>query len=185
MNIYFTASIVGKKYHLANYQRIVDYLTSHGHTVQSDHVLKTTEADIHMETKTERIAFHEQLEGWINACDCIIVETTFPSISVGYEISMALHRSKPVLILYSEGDPPSLLSTQHEEKIISEKYTTETLKGIIDDFMTYVQGNADMRFTFFITSTIASYLDRVSKNMKIPKSVYIRNLILKDMKEKT
>lgn len=184
MNVYFTASIVGKKYHLANYQRIVNILTSRGNTVQSDHVLKKTEASIHMETKTERIAFHEKLERWINASDCMIVETTFPSISVGYEISMALHRGKPVLILYSEGEPPSLLSTQHEEKIISEKYTPQTLEGIIDDFMTYVQGNADMRFTFFITSVIASYLDRISKKEKIPKSVYIRNLILKDMNAK-
>jgi hypothetical protein len=181
MNIYFTASIVGKKYHQANYQRIVHILTNQGNTVQSDHVLKTTESDIHMETKTQRLAFHEKLERWINACECMIVETTFPSISVGYEISMALHRNKPVLILYSEGDPPSLLSTQHEEKIISEKYTPETLKEIIDDFMTYVQGNADMRFTFFITSTIASYLNQISKKQKIPKSVYIRKLIEQDM----
>jgi hypothetical protein len=182
MNIYFTASIVGKKYHQANYQRIVHILTEQGNTVQSDHVLKTTEADIHMETKTERLEFHKKLESWINACDCMVVETTFPSISVGYEISMALHRGKPVLILYNEGDPPSLLTTQHEEKIISEKYTPETLKEIITDFMTYVEGNADMRFTFFITSAIASYLDTVSKKQKVPKSVYIRNLILQDMK---
>jgi 2'-deoxynucleoside 5'-phosphate N-hydrolase len=184
MNIYFTASIVGKKHHLSNYQRIVSILESHGNIVQSDHVLKTSESDIHMETKTERLEFHQKLEQWINNSDCMVVETTFPSISVGYEISLALHRGKPVLILYSEGDPPSLLTTQHEEKIISEKYTQETLQGTIEDFLTYVEGNADMRFTFFITSSIASYLNRISKKQKIPKSVYIRNLILQDMKSK-
>jgi hypothetical protein len=184
MNIYFTASIVGKKYHQANYQRIVRILTEQGNTVQSDHVLKTTESDIHMETKAQRLAYHDKLEHWINACDCVIVETTFPSISVGYEISMAIHRGKPVLILYSEGDPPSLLSETHEEKLICQKYSPNTLKETIDDFLTYVQGNADMRFTFFITSSIATFLNRVSTKQKIPKSVYIRNLILQDMAKK-
>jgi len=183
MNVYFTASIVGKKHHLVNYQRIISLLQARGATVQSEHVMKSTEATIRLETKIERLAFHKRLEEWINACDCMVAETTFPSISVGYEISLALQRNKPVLILYSEGDPPSLLTTQHEEKIICEQYSLETLKDEIDEFLTYVEGNADTRFTFFITSSIASYLEKISKKQKIPKSVYIRNLILKDMKE--
>jgi hypothetical protein len=181
MNIYFTASIVGKKYHLTNYQRIIDILRTHGDTVQSDHVMDTTEDHIQMETKKERLAFHEKLEGWINSCDCMIVETTFPSISVGYEISLALHSNKPVLLLYSEGDAPSLLYMQHEDQLMSEKYSKDNLERIIEDFFSYVEGNADMRFTFFITSAIASYLNKVSKKQKTPKSVYVRNLILREM----
>jgi hypothetical protein len=180
MNIYFTASIVGKKFHTANYERIIQIARKHGSTIQSDHVMKTTEDN----TKEERLAFHKRLESWINMSDCMIVETTFPSISVGYEISLALHRGKPVLILYSEGDPPSLLFTQHEEKIICERYTPENLEEIIEDYLAYVQGNEDMRFTFFISSSIASHLNKISKKQKIPKSVYIRNLILDDMKER-
>jgi len=182
MNIYFTASIVGKKHHLTQYEHIIKIAKSHGATIQSDHIMKSTEDNIRMETKEERLAFHKKLDQWINVCDCMIVETTFPSISVGYEISLAINRGKPVLILYNEGDPPSLLFTQHEEKLICEKYTQDSLKNTIEDFIAYVQGNADMRFTFFISSAIASYLNKISKKQKIPKSVYIRNLILKDMK---
>jgi 2'-deoxynucleoside 5'-phosphate N-hydrolase len=182
MNIYFTASIVGKKHHSAHYEHIIQIAKAHGATVQSDHIMKSTEGTIRMETKGERLMFHKKLESWIDSCDCMIAETTFPSISVGYEISLALHRGKPILILYNEGDPPSLLFTQHEEKLICEKYTAETLTGTIEDFLAYVQGNADMRFTFFISSAIASYLNKVSKKQKVPKSVYIRRLIEQDMK---
>lgn len=111
----------------------------------------------------------------------MIAETSFPSISVGYEISLALSRGKPVLILYSSGNAPTLLAHHRDEKLICEKYTDDTLEDIIKDFLNYVQGANDMRFTFFITSEIASYLEKISRDKKIPKSVYLRRLIEKEM----
>jgi 2'-deoxynucleoside 5'-phosphate N-hydrolase len=181
MNAYFTASIVGKKFHNANYQKIIDILIAKGVNLQYEHIMKGTEDSIRMQTKTERLAFQAKLENWINSSDFLIVESTFPSISVGWEISLGIHRGKPVLILYSEGDPPSLLSNHLDEKIICEKYTPDTLESTISDFINYVEGNADMRFTFFISSKIASHLDKVARKQRIPKSVYLRNLIELDI----
>ena len=182
MTAYFTASITGKKQYRANYQRIIEFLESKNIAVQSHHIMDTTEDQIRMETKEERLQFHLELEKWINNADFVIAETTFPSISVGYEISMAIHRGKPVLVLYSEGDPPSLLANHKDEKIICEKYTLKNLEETIDYFLYFVKGGADSRFTFFITSKIAAYLDEVAKKAKIPKSVYLRHLIEMDMK---
>jgi hypothetical protein len=176
-NVYFTASIVGKKDFLPNYHAIITCLTQKGYRVQADHILQATEAHIHMKTRAERLKFHDQLEQWINECDFMVVESSFPSISVGYEISMALNKRKPVLILYSVGDPPSLFAHHADEKIASEKYTLSTVDEIIGDFITYVQGASDTRFTFFITPQIASYLEKISKKEKMPKSVYLRKLI--------
>jgi nucleoside 2-deoxyribosyltransferase len=182
MKIYFTASIVGKKHYLANYEKIVAYLKNKGQEVTSDHILKTTENEIRFEEKEERLKFHEKLEGWIKSCDVVIAETSFPSISVGYEISVAIHLGKPILVLYSEGHPPSLLAHHREDNLICEKYSTDTLCEIIEDFLNYAQDTSDSRFTFYITSHIASYLDDISLKKKIPKSVYLRRLIEKDMK---
>lgn len=181
MQAYFTASLAGKKYHLTKYQKILSYLTSKGITVQAEHILGTTESQISLETKQQRLSFHAQLEKWISSCDFMVVETSFPSISVGYEISLALHRGKPILILYSEGDPPSLLGHHTDEKLVCEKYTLDTLPAVIDDFLNYIKGTNDTRFTFFITPTIAAYLERISKTEKLPKSVYLRKLIENDM----
>lgn len=181
MLIYFTASIVGKKKHLKDYLKIISSFTEKNYQVISDHIIKTTEQQIRFEKKDERLHFLARLEQWIGSCDFMVVEASFPSISVGYEISMALQLHKPVLILYSEGDPPSLLVHHSDEKVICEKYTPSTLRGIIDDFTTYAQGAVDSRFTFFITPQIVSYLDKVSKKSRLPKSVYLRRLIEKDM----
>jgi len=183
MHAYFTASIVGKKYHLANYLTIINLLHSKGVTVVSDHIIKTNESAIHMETKEQRLKFHKQLERWINEADFMIVEATFPSISVGYEIALALHKGKPILVLYSQGDPPSLINNNEEERLVCEKYSPATLEETVTDFIHYVEGSVDTRFTFFITSEIASYLEKVAKKQNMPKSVYLRNLILRDIKK--
>lgn len=182
MVAYFTASVVGKKYHLGDYHKIISVLEKHGLTVISDHILNVEEKDIQLQSKDRRLQFHQKLEKWISGCDIMVVESTFPSISVGYEISMALHRNKPVLVLYSEGDPPSLFQYHENERLICEKYTAETLEPIIEDFISYSRGGNDHRFTFFITAEIASYLEKVAKKLKMPKSVYLRRLIETDMR---
>lgn len=181
MTIYFTASIIGKRQYLSNYLKIISLLKEKGHTVISDHIISTTEPDIHMETREKRVEFQKKLEKWITGADCVIAETSFPSISVGYEISLALSHSKPVLILYSEGHPPSLLANSKDEKLICERYAPLSLKEILYDFLNYVQNTDGIRFTFFITSKLASYLEEITKDSKIPKAVYIRKLIEEDL----
>lgn len=184
MLAYFTASIVGKKYHIDKYRRIVELLKSKEVNVVDEHILNVSEKDIQLQSREKRLAFHEQLEEWVNSADFLVAETSFPSISVGYEISMALDRGKPVLILYSEGDPPSIFAYHENEKIVCEKYTMESLPAIITDFLHFVRGEADTRFTFFISSKQASYLAKQAKKHRVPKSVYLRQLIDQDTRKK-
>jgi hypothetical protein len=181
MTAYFTASIVGKKHYKANYEAIVSYLEKKGIPCIADHILKTTEDEINMETKQERLAFQEKLDRWITTANFVVAETSFPSISVGYEISLALHRCKPVLVLYTTDDPPSLLAHHKDERFVCEHYTRQTLPALLDDFMNYVSGASDTRFTFFITPTEHRYLSQRAKAEKLPKAVYLRKLIEEDM----
>jgi len=184
MNIYFTASVVGKEQHLSDYMAIIDTVKRKGHIIQSDHILNVTERDIHMKSEKERLEFHEKLIKWIETCDFMIVEASFPSISVGYEVSLALQRGKPVLLLYSEGHPPSLFAFHENERFVSQKYSKYSLSQLIDEFIDYVEGTYDSRFTFFITPSISAFLEKTSKKLRIPKSVYLRQLIEDEMKAK-
>jgi len=183
MRAYFTASIVGKKYHLAKYNKIIGLFEKHGVTVDSGHILNTTEEQIRLETREERIKIQKKFESWITESDFVIVEATFPSISVGYEIALAVHRDKPVLVLYAEGDAPSLITHNEEDKLVVQKYTDDNLEEIITDFIDYFKGTNDTRFTFFITSKLASFLEKQGKAHHVPKSVYLRLLIEENMKK--
>lgn len=179
MNIYFTASIAGKKNYLSNYLKIVDILKSQGHKVTSDHIIKSNEFQINNQSKEDREKFHKILKKWIMEADCAVVETSFPSISVGFEISLALSFGKSVLLLYTE-ESPTLLSSYESEKLICAQYKIVDLKDILADFINYVHGKSEHRFTFFISSQIANFLEEVSRKKKVPKSVYLRSLIEKE-----
>ena len=181
LNIYFTASIAAKNQYLPNYQKIVDHIKKQDNKVTAEHILSTSEEEIGLKTREERLSFHKKLEDWIFKCDGMVAETSFPSISVGYEISLALRVGKPVLVLYSEGEPPSLLGQHRDEKLMCEKYNPSTMPDILDDFLHYIRSKSDLRFTFFITPKIAAYLDEIAKKNKLPKSVYLRRLIEQDM----
>jgi len=185
MNVYFTASIVGKKQHLKNYLKIIDILKKKGYKIQSDHIINKEEKDIRLESKDKRLAFHNQLEKWISRANFMVVEASFPSISVGYEISLALHYRKPVLILYSENDPPSLFAYHNNQYIVCEQYSLDSLSGIIVDFVNYIQGTADSRFIFFVTPQIAAFLDQMALKHKVPKSVYLRTILQREMAKDT
>ncbi len=184
LKAYFTASIAAKDQYLKNYLHIIEFLKSNHHTVIGEHILGATESSIRHKERTERLQFHAQLEKWIHDCDFMIAETSYPSISVGYEISLALRVGKPVLIMYSEGDPPSLFAHHKDEKLMCEKYSLQTANEVIKDFIQYISSKNDLRFTFFVTPRIVGYLDTISKQEKLPKSVYLRKLIEEDMVKK-
>lgn len=181
LKLYFTGSIAAPSNYQKNYERIVGLVKEKGHTIIADHILSVSEKEVSLKTREERLKFHTQIERWIHSSDALIAETSFPSISVGYEISIALRVGKPVLVLYSDGEPPSLLAHHRDEKLLYEKYSLQTLPSILDDFIGYVDSKSDLRFTFFITPKIASFLDLIAKKEKLPKSVYLRKLIEADM----
>ena len=181
MLVYFTGSVSEKDKYLSNYLYIIETLKRQNHEVIAAHIIDTTESHIRMLSKDERVKFHEKVLKWINSCDFMIAETSHPSTSVGYEIAYALRVGKPVLILYSIGDAPSLLGQHPDEKVMSEKYTLQNVHETIKHFVDFVEGKQDLRFTFFITPKIIAYLDKVAQKNKVPKSVYLRRLIEKDM----
>jgi len=181
LKLYFTGSIAAPQSNQKNYLNIVQLVKDNGHTIIADHILSVSEKEVSLKTREERLKFHTQIEQWIHSSDALIAETSFPSISVGYEISLALRVGKPVLVLYKDGEPPSLLAHHRDEKLLCEKYTTQTLPHILQDFIGYIDSKTDLRFTFFITPKIASFLDTIAKKEKLPKSVYLRKLIEEDM----
>lgn len=183
MKAFFTASLQGKKTHERYYNAIISCLKSRKITVVVDKILAATKEESENKLQKESRKFHEQIEKEINACDFMVAEATIPSHTVGYEISLAHRSGKPVLILYSEDHAPTFTNYPTDEKIVSERYTEHSLCSLMDDFINYVKGIHDTRFTFFITPEIAAHLEDIARTKKKPKSVYLRELIEEKMLE--
>lgn len=102
MKIYFACAIVGGRQDEDTYQRIVQALLEDGHEVPTaaNAGLKCIWG---LETQLEPKTVYSRDIAWINDCDVLVAEISTPSHGVGYEISYALERGKPVLCIWRKG----------------------------------------------------------------------------------
>lgn len=182
MKIYFLGSITGKEKYLEHYTKIVNVLDSLEYTV-IENTLKPTKGFVYTLSDEGKIEYYKTVLKWINDADIMIAEGSYSSMSVGYEISLALEKGKPVIVLYEGGNAPHFLEGVKSEKLIVVKYSLETIKQDIKEAIELVTDQMDVRFNFFVSPKIVNYLDWVSKKKKMPRAVYLRRLIEADMQK--
>lgn len=182
MKILFLASVYGREFYKAHCEKIVELTRAAGHTVDAD--LDMTHEDMAKWELKEDVDFHRQLLDKIKKTDIVFAELSHSSTSTGYLVAMAVQLGKPVVIFFSGKDEPHLFKTLEEtnDKLTVIRYTSiDQLDAEVPIALEFVSSAQDVRFNFFVSPEISSYLDWVSKHKKIPRSVYLRNLIDADM----
>lgn len=111
--------------------------------------------------------------------DVVVIEVSFPSTSIGYELARALEWEKPVLALHVEGaTSPTILRGRLSEKLILQSYNSYNLEEVIRGGLDFLKKVADVRFTLLLPSRIIRYLDWTATHKKTPRSVFIREMLL-------
>jgi hypothetical protein len=88
MKIYFTGSLHNRDIDIDTYSTIVELLVKAGHDVRADHILKTKQVDLDVQSATERSIYYDKLNKWISSADLVVGEVSYPStINIGHEIS--------------------------------------------------------------------------------------------------
>jgi len=184
MKIYFTASLRGDKGH---YKKIVAYLEDLGHTVASDHVLKLDSDFVDNVDDDYRVKYYRDMLKTISGSDIVVAEVTESSTSIGHEVTVALEKGKPVIGLCYRDDVPTIFKAIRDEKFIIVSYDEldSSLERALKRAIKKAQKTVDIRFNFFISPEIARYLDWLSKYKRIPRSVYLRDLIENEMEKNT
>jgi hypothetical protein len=176
MKIFFATSIHGKTKFMKNYQAIIDSVSSYGHVVLAEHI-------INGDTPDER-GYDISIIDSIKKADVLFAEISYPSVSVGYMISLAVQASKPVVVFYSGSEEPHLLKTLEKtnDKLQVIRYSSiDELEIEIPYVLDFAASAQDVRFNFFISPELSTYMDWVAKHNRTPRSVYLRDLIDKDM----
>lgn len=183
MKIYFSAAIYQEDKFGTMYKKIVDQLKKLGHEVMQD----TTETSLEQavnKNDDQRVKYYKQVLSWIAKSDVVVLEVSFPStLHIGHEITLAIDKGKPVVALYKKGYEPSFFLGLEHEKLLWVEYSDDDIERVIKDSLDFAVQQSDVRFNFFISPQIGSYLDWISKNKRIPRAVYLRRLIENDMKE--
>ncbi|HLD50974.1 hypothetical protein A3K34_02440 [candidate division WWE3 bacterium RIFOXYC1_FULL_40_10] len=187
MKVNFACSTAQIDKYKENYILINSLISELGHTLVRDWIdvaLEYTDSKKSAD-KCEKLpwkeVFHEVSKA-VLACDAVVFEATVPSFSIGYQISLAIERRKPVLILWSEDSQrdlkDSFISGLDSDLITMRKYNKTTLKDImILFFRENESGGEKIRFNFFIDKKLEKYLDWASYNYKKSKADILRESI--------
>jgi hypothetical protein len=184
MKLYFTAAIVQRPKFGCYYDQIVETVQNLGHHIQHEHITKETLANIKKATEDDLNAHYRKVVRWISQADIVIVEASFPStLNVGHEISLALERNKPTIVLYKKGYDSFFLRGLNSDKLFLVEYTPKSLLQLVTACVNYAKEQAETRFNFFMPPLYLTYLDWAATQKKLPRSVYLRDLLEKDREQ--
>ena len=181
MKAYFTASLKGKEKLIDNYKKIVEQIEIQGYKMLSDHVLKQSTKIVLAKTHEQVVDFYLKFLKLISSADVAIAEVSYPSTNVGHEISIALSKGKPVIVLYTKGNEPRFLTANPVDKLLVYEYDLDSSDSVLKNALKEARDQIDVRFNFFISPKIGAYLDWISKHRKIPRAVFLRRLIEEHM----
>lgn len=181
MKIYFTASITGKKFYKENYVRIVEEMNRFGCTVY-DNTANKERKDIENLTRTQLDANFKEIWKSMKESDVVVAEISYPSVSIGFEVTSALKMSKQVLVLHVPTNHASLLGATRDRNLVVCEYSLENLNIKLSKALRKLENDINVRFNLFISKNLMANLDSVALNQRMNKSEYVRQLIERDMK---
>jgi len=183
MKIYFSASRYYKKDYVSSYKRIVDLLNKGGYEVSDSSNLRLASLGERLSDK-EKVDLYTQMEKMMDKSEVCVFEASYPStIHIGHEITLAMTKNKPVVVFFAKGREPLLFRGLKEDKVYWVEYEAKNIEKKFREVMELANKNIDVRFNFFVSPKILNYLDWVSKNRMVPRSVFLRELIEKEMKK--
>ncbi|MBD3279232.1 MAG: hypothetical protein GF390_00800 [Candidatus Pacebacteria bacterium] len=187
MKVYFDYSARGLKQFEKNYQQIYRLIKKLGHTHLNDLTINekssTYRKKFYEGDHKSRIAHFKRTMKHIKSADLVILEVSLHSLSMGYLLQKALESSKPVIALHLKDYEPYFATGIENDKLQVLEYTKNDLADVLKYAIDYAADQQDARFNFFISPKHQNYLDWIAKDRKIPRSVYLRNLIERDMSQ--
>jgi len=184
MKLYFSAARAYREKFGKHYEDIIKVLSATEYKVVDNGRLRSPSGAFNNLNKSEKMVLYKTMLKNIEKADICVFEASFPStVHIGHEITVALSKGKPVVVLYTTGCEPILFHGIEDNRIIWVEYSETDLVDKLADALDQARKIVDVRFNFFVSPKILSYLDAVAKKRMIPRSVFLRNLIEREMKK--
>ena len=183
MKIYFTASARGLSQLKTSYKDIYDSIDKLGHSNIDKFIPDIYQRSKNSSVNDEQAKLFGKHMNKIKSADVVVLEISINSLSIGYVLQKALEIGKPVIALYLRGHDPFFATGIDNEKLQVIEYSEDNILETLKHAINYAQDKQDTRFNFFISPKHQNYLDWISKTRKIPRSVYLRDLIESDMND--
>lgn len=188
MIVYFSASARNLEEEIETYRAIVNKIHSLGHTVANEWVEPASHREAQGGLFKDIHSIVKEAQAGIESAEVLIAEASDGSaFGVGYELALALQRRKPSLILIKkEAANSSYAAGLTNELITLKKYDPTNLGRLIEDFIkANILKVKDLRFNFVIDRQIHNHLRLKSFRTGRTKAEVLRDLLLKDMENKS
>ncbi len=124
----------------------------------------------------------------LNEADLVIIEDTVSNFSTGHQITVALQRQKPTLVLRSvpknQHFKNSFIEGIESDSLEVHKYDDSNLEDIIRTFIKkYENANQKNRFHLVLSEVERKYLDWAQFSKNKSRTKLIRDAIRKSMEE--
>lgn len=193
MKICFACSTSELEARKEMYRKICSLIKEMGHTLTRDWLEEAIQIVENKAVNTlDREEVYNKVLGSILAADVMIIEGSVTSFSVGHQVTLALSKNKPTLFLIQKNPAGNKKNGRPKESFLSGitspllkviEYDDSNLPDILNDFLNNNGGKPIVKFNIVLTKEIESYLNWASFTHKINKSEFIRNLILKHMRD--
>lgn len=186
MKVFLFSSFRGKKVYGHVHERILAYLKTHQiESTNRDFVLPSEIFFSQFDSDSIQKTTHkyEQYVELTKKADICLFECSVPTLAIGYLIHIALENNIPVIAFFQKGSSSLFLSGIHDEKFQYIQYEEPEIEDKLEDSLKIAQNSMDKRFNFFVSPTILAYLNKISREQRISKSNFIRNLIKEHMKK--
>lgn len=186
MNIFFASTITSELPEVNTSKTIHETLTTLGQKVP-------TRFEVDLSTISLILNGHktdfqlDDITARIKKADAFFAKVSRPTTVLGYLIGIALQQGKPVILFIPTTSKQTFFKAldKANEKFQIVQYVETDLEQLKRDValaVEYIDSSQDTRFNFFVSSDISTYLNWISKNRRLPRSVYLRELIDNDMK---
>lgn len=188
MIIHLAASKISVVKDIETLRQIVAIIHRQGHVVASDWIEPQYHVSISknpQETPPEHV--YKQSMDAIDRADLLIVEGSEKSFSCGMQISSALHRKKPTLLLVEQTREKNMsaMAKGIKDPLFERKsYTSASLNQIVTEFIKEnTISTKELRFNFVIDRQLYNHIRWKSFRARKTKAEIVRELLLRDMEK--
>ena len=187
MKVYFSVSPKAKSELGKVYKTIFDEIAKLGYQHVSPEALHEDEDSFYEELEkggkdSHKNLFKEKLK-FIQSADINIFDLSSGGVGLGFNVEKSLELNKPTIVMYHGDSVPFFLSGIDDDKFILIGYTDKNVKKVLKDSLEIARERRDKRFNFFISPKLLDYLEKASNDESVTKSKFIRNLIVKKMRD--
>lgn len=182
MKVFFTCSTKSIDKRAKYYREIRDQIITQGHQINRDWIDYSINVAQRNIPDIPSPAYYKDVMSAILTADVVVVDTSVKSMSVGHQITYALQKEKPVLVLRHKERGKELeklfIEGSESEKLYIEEYKNSSdIKKILKNFFSKFDDKSVRRFNLALTLSEDNYISWASFNYKKSKTEVVQEAI--------